>query len=114
MRAAQIADARKLVDKAEAEKRDLTSDENVEWEKRMKDVDSCEEGIRMAERKEKPEGLESFFTTHPLEEDRIRQARELIAKIPSDRLVGLTEDSRAFQQFKARVKALPPSPPMPK
>ena len=66
--------------------------------------------ILMAERKERPEGLESFFLTHPLEEDRIRQARALIAQIPADRLVGLTEDSRAFQAFKARVKALPPSP----
>lgn len=70
--------------------------------------------ILLAERKARPEGLESFFTTHPLEEDRIAQARALIARIPSERLVGLTEDSRAFQQFKARVKALPPSPAMPK
>ncbi|MBI2795891.1 MAG: M48 family metalloprotease [Gemmatimonadetes bacterium] len=69
--------------------------------------------ILMAERKAKPEGVASFFRTHPLEEDRIREARALIAKVPADRLVGLTEDSRAFQQFKARVKALPPSPASP-
>ena len=67
--------------------------------------------ILMAERRAKPEGVESFFATHPLEEDRIRAAREMIARIPASRLVGLTEDSRAFQVFKARVQALPPSPP---
>ena len=69
--------------------------------------------ILMAERKAKPEGVASFFATHPLEEDRIRAARALIARIPPDRLVGLTDDSRAFQQFQARVKALPPSPTAP-
>ena len=58
MRAAQIADARKLVDKAEAEKRELSLEENAEWEKRMSDVDACEANIRKAERKEKLEALE--------------------------------------------------------
>jgi HK97 family phage major capsid protein len=58
MRAAQIADARKLVDRAEAEKRELTSEENAEWEKRMTDVDACEGNIKKAERKEKLEALE--------------------------------------------------------
>ncbi|MBI3789446.1 MAG: M48 family metalloprotease [Gemmatimonadetes bacterium] len=66
--------------------------------------------ILLAERKEKPEGLEAMFQTHPLEESRIQQAREIIAQIPASQMVGLTEDTPAFQRFKARVKSLPPSP----
>lgn len=58
-RATLIADSRKLVDKADKEQRDLTAEETEQWEKRMKDVDSCEENIRKAERKEKLEALES-------------------------------------------------------
>ncbi len=66
--------------------------------------------VLMAERKEKPDGLEAMFQTHPLEEDRISQARAIIAQLPSSRLVGLTQDTPAFQRFKAKVKSLPPSP----
>jgi predicted Zn-dependent protease len=51
-----------------------------------------------------------MFQTHPLEESRIQQAKEIIAQIPAAQLVGLTEDTPAFQRFKARVKGLPPSP----
>ena len=66
--------------------------------------------ILMAERKEKPDGLEAMFLTHPLEEERIQQAREIIAQIPASTLAGLTRDTPAFQRFKARIKSLPPSP----
>ena len=66
--------------------------------------------ILMAERKSKPDGLAAFFQTHPLEEDRIRQARDIINRIPPAQLEGFAVDSRNFQAFKARVKSLPPSP----
>lgn len=66
--------------------------------------------ILMAERARRPEGVETWFLTHPLEEDRIRQAEELIRQIPRERLQGLTRDTRAFQDFKRRVQSLPPSP----
>jgi predicted Zn-dependent protease len=66
--------------------------------------------ILLAERKEKPDGLAAMFQTHPLEESRIQQAKEIIAQIPPAQLVGLTEDTPAFQRFKAKVKSLPPSP----
>jgi predicted Zn-dependent protease len=66
--------------------------------------------ILLAERKAKPDGLDAMFMTHPLEEARIQQAREVIAQIPASQLVGLTEDTQAFQRFKAKVKSLPPSP----
>ncbi len=66
--------------------------------------------ILMAERKAKPEGLEAMFLTHPLEEDRIQQAKSIIAQLPAASLVGLTTDTPGFQRFKAKVKSLPPSP----
>ena len=66
--------------------------------------------ILLAERRAKPEGLDAMFLTHPLEEARIQQAKEVIGQIPGGQLVGLTEDTPAFQRFKARVKSLPPSP----
>ena len=66
--------------------------------------------ILLAERKAKPDGLDAMFMTHPLEESRIQQAKEVIAQIPAAQMVGLTEDTPAFQRFKAKVKSLPPSP----
>ena len=66
--------------------------------------------ILLAERKAKPDGLDAMFMTHPLEEARIQQARDVIAQIPPAQLVGLTEDTPAFQRFRAKVKSLPPSP----
>ncbi|MCU0624136.1 MAG: M48 family metallopeptidase [Gemmatimonadaceae bacterium] len=67
--------------------------------------------ILMAERARRPEGVETWFITHPLEEDRIRQAEAIINAMPPARVQGLTRDSRAFQDFKRRLQALPPSPP---
>lgn len=69
--------------------------------------------ILMAERARRPEGVDTWFITHPLEEDRIRQAEAIINAMPPERISGLTRDSRAFQDFKRRVQALPPSPPSP-
>ena len=67
--------------------------------------------ILLDERKTKPDALEAWFRTHPLEESRIAAARARIAKFPPEVLKGLTVDSRNFQSFKARLAALPPSPP---
>ena len=67
--------------------------------------------ILLDERKTKPDALEAWFRTHPLEESRIAAARARIAKFPPEALKGLTVDSRNFQSFKARLAALPPSPP---
>ncbi len=67
--------------------------------------------ILLNERKTKPDALESWFRSHPLEESRIAAARARIARYTPDALRGLTKDSRNFQAFKARLAALPPSPP---
>ena len=66
--------------------------------------------ILLDERKRKPEGLETWFTSHPLEESRIANARARIQAYPPEKLVGLTKDSPNFQAFQRRLKALPPSP----
>ena len=67
--------------------------------------------ILLAERQGTPDALEGWFRTHPLEESRIKAARERIARIPPEDLVGVTKDSPNFQAFKRRLAALPPSPP---
>jgi beta-barrel assembly-enhancing protease len=66
--------------------------------------------ILLDERKVKPEGLETWFTSHPLEESRIAAARARIAALPAGSLDGLTNDSPAFQAFKRRLSSLPAAP----
>lgn len=69
--------------------------------------------ILLDERERKPEGLETWFRSHPLEESRIENGRARIAAYPASALEGLTTDSPNFQAFKRRLQALPPSPPQP-
>jgi predicted Zn-dependent protease len=64
----------------------------------------------LAERESKPAGLDAWFTDHPLEEDRIQATRDQVAKVNPAIIKTLTNDSKAFQDFKARVRALPPAP----
>jgi beta-barrel assembly-enhancing protease len=66
--------------------------------------------ILLDERKVKPEGLETWFTSHPLEESRIAASRARIAALPAGTLNGLTNDSPAFQAFKRRLSSLPAAP----
>jgi predicted Zn-dependent protease len=65
--------------------------------------------ILLDERKSRPAGVEAWFTTHPLEEDRIQHTESLIGQINPAILRGLTQDSRNYQSFKARLASLPPS-----
>jgi predicted Zn-dependent protease len=62
------------------------------------------------ERKSNPGSLAAFFASHPLEEERITATQELIASYPASQLQGLTRDTPAFQSFRRRLMALPPSP----
>ncbi len=64
----------------------------------------------LAERQSKPGGLDGMFSTHPLAEDRVEDSERVIAQIDPVILRSLTTDTRAFQQFKARLKSMPPSP----
>lgn len=65
----------------------------------------------IAERKARPGAVESWFLTHPLEEDRINAVQALINQVPPARLAQLGTDTRNFHSFKARLQSLPPSPP---
>ena len=65
--------------------------------------------ILLDERQRSPSSVSSWFSTHPLEEERIRETEAQIAKINPAILNGLTKDSRSFQSFKQRVRSLPAS-----
>lgn len=65
----------------------------------------------IAERRSRPGGVEAWFRTHPLEEDRIAAAQARINQIPRATLATLGTDTRNFHTFKARLQSLPPSPP---
>ncbi len=64
----------------------------------------------LEERKRRPAGVEAWFLTHPLEEDRIAEIQRRIAQIPAARLAQLGTDTRNFHTFKSRLASLPPSP----
>jgi predicted Zn-dependent protease len=64
----------------------------------------------LAERQSQPGALDAWFADHPLEEDRISNTRAQIAKYNPAVLQTLTSDTRAFQDFKARVRSLPAPP----
>ena len=66
--------------------------------------------ILLDERNRSPGSVESWFATHPLEEDRIQATQAQIAKISPAILNGLTKDSQGFQSFKNRIRSLPPAP----
>src|ERR1700674_328450 len=63
------------------------------------------------ERKARPAGVEAWFLTHPLEEDRITAIQARINQLPPNTLASLGTDTRNFHTFKARLQSLPPSPP---
>jgi len=67
----------------------------------------------LAERRRSPEKLEAWFTTHPIEEDRISWTLDAIDKYDRRWLAGFTRDSPNFRKFKKRFEALPPYPPQP-
>lgn len=66
--------------------------------------------ILLDERKSNPSAVDAFFASHPLEEDRIASTKAQIATYPPNSLKGLTKDTKAFQDFRRRLMALPPSP----
>jgi predicted Zn-dependent protease len=67
--------------------------------------------LLLAERKTNPGAVDAFFASHPLEEDRITATEAQIAGYAASQLQGLTNDTQAFQTFRRRLLALPPSPP---
>jgi predicted Zn-dependent protease len=61
----------------------------------------------LAERNRNPSAVEGWFSSHPLEEDRIRSTRAIISGYDEAILDDLQRDSQAFQNFKRRVSQLP-------
>ena len=68
---------------------------------------------RRGRRQRAPLGVEQWFASHPLEEERIAATRAHVARLDPAALEGLVEDDAAFQAFKARLAALPPPPQPP-
>ena len=66
--------------------------------------------ILIAERQSNPSAVEGWFSTHPLEEDRIAATRTQIAQISPSIMRTLRTDSPQYQTFKKRIQSLPPSP----
>ena len=66
--------------------------------------------ILLNERQNRPAGVEAWFLTHPLEEERISATTNQINRIDPAILRGLAKQSANFRQFQARLAALPPSP----
>jgi predicted Zn-dependent protease len=64
----------------------------------------------LAERQSQPSALDAWFADHPLEESRISATQAQIAKYNPAVIRTLTSDTRAFQDFKARVRSLPAPP----
>jgi predicted Zn-dependent protease len=68
-------------------------------------------GRLLEQREREPTLLDSWFGTHPLEEERVAAARREIARLEERSLEGLTRDLPVFQRFKARLAALPAPAP---
>ena len=67
--------------------------------------------ILLEERQRSPGTMDAWFATHPLEEDRIANTQAIIQRDYDQALLNtLTRDSQGFQAFKARLRAMPPSP----
>ena len=63
--------------------------------------------ILIAERQRSPGGVEGWFSTHPLEEDRVEATRAAIDAIEPIRLEDLVRDTPGFREFKRRLQSLP-------
>jgi predicted Zn-dependent protease len=64
----------------------------------------------MSEEKGGGSPVDAWFSDHPLTQDRIADVQSLVDKLDPAILRTLTEDSKAFHEFKDRVHALPPGP----
>ena len=56
----------------------------------------------LAERQTKPGGLDTWFTDHPLEEDRVAASRAQIAQVNPAIIRTLTSNTQAFNDFRAQ------------
>jgi predicted Zn-dependent protease len=67
--------------------------------------------ILLNEREQRPGGVAAWFSTHPLEENRIDATQKQIQQtVQPAVLQSLSMDSRNFQAFQSRLRSLPRSP----
>lgn len=59
------------------------------------------------ERRRRPGGVAAWFSTHPLEEERIEYTQSLIARKNAAMLDRLTDDTPRYQAFRDRLRGLP-------
>jgi beta-barrel assembly-enhancing protease len=65
----------------------------------------------MQDQQRRPGTVEMWFATHPLTQERVENTRAAVEAIPAAQRQNLTTNTRAFQQFQARVRQLPAPPP---
>lgn len=63
--------------------------------------------ILLAEKSRNPSAVESWFSTHPGEEERIQETQAVIGQIQPAILQTLTVNTNAYNSFKTRVRSLP-------
>lgn len=63
--------------------------------------------ILLAERARNPGAVDSWFSTHPGEEERITETRAMISQYDAAILRTLTTNTTSYNSFKARVRSLP-------
>jgi predicted Zn-dependent protease len=61
----------------------------------------------LAEEQSQPSAVAGWFATHPLTSERVQNVQQEIAALPAGSLRNLTTDTKAFEQFKSRVRSLP-------
>lgn len=54
-----------------------------------------------------PGRVEQWFSTHPTTQERVTNSRATIARTPGAQASNLTTDTRAYQNFRSRVMAMP-------
>lgn len=65
----------------------------------------------LEERAKRPAAVFAWFSSHPLEEDRIESIQGQINAMDPTVLASLTTDTPNFHAFKDRIQSLPPPPP---
>lgn len=68
--------------------------------------------VLVNERKYQPTIVDAWFASHPLEESRIQNAKQLIETLGTDQQGGLLQDTPSYHAFRDRVARLP-EPPRP-
>lgn len=63
--------------------------------------------ILLAEKSRNPSAVESWFSTHPGEGERIQETQAIIAQVQPAILQTLTVNTNAYNSFKTRVRSLP-------